>query len=621
MRRTLSALAVFAAVATAAAADQPDPAALAAQLGSPEYQAREAAAKSLDAIGAAALPALKAAIAGSADPELTARAEALAARIARRVENAKLIAPTPVELDLADTPTVTALAAIEKQAGYRFYFPTDTAPAARAKKITVKTKGKVPFWEAVDQVCQAAGLRLAGIGPIHGDPRLAGVPVTLRDGRFATLPQQAAPGFVPAVPEEARAAGADPVAKQEAEKQATLEKRAREADAILDAIRKQAEQAIQPGAPAAVQQAAALRALVAQRQALLASATSATSAAPFNILLDPRPGPRLPASLATAVRVEAVPAIESVLAAYQADNLVGGLRATPEPRLGLEHVTGVRITRAVGATGQELIANLVNPFDHHTVTAETMLRKGLMIQQRIVIVNGVAQQQLVQINAPFDESSGFQPAPALQTVFRLKAGDTGVAKLSELSGVLLGTVRTPPEELVAVTDLFPKGAPAAVRGESGATLQAKVTDENVDDTFTVDVTLTYSPNRVSVATPGRDEALILDKLAKAAIAGAAAGAPGAAASSRLSFVMQQGLILTDEAGRPFRLTRMPVRGIAARGRGGDLIMYTMQLTATRTSPEQSKNKPAKLAFYGTWLKPVEIPFTLKDVPVAAGKKS
>src|SRR5205823_5129027 len=97
-RRLLAAVGACAVLAGVVAAESPAPApirpaaeVLAAQLGAPSFADREAAAKALEALGPAAIPALQAA-AKSPDPEVRQRASALLARLQRSADSAKRLA-------------------------------------------------------------------------------------------------------------------------------------------------------------------------------------------------------------------------------------------------------------------------------------------------------------------------------------------------------------------------------------------------------------------------------------------------------------------------------------------------------------------------------------------------
>lgn len=124
-------------------------------LGSSAFPAREAAGRALVAAGEPALPALKTAT-RSTDPEVARRAAALVAAITRRADNARTLAPTPVELDVTDRPLGDVLPLLEGQTGYRFQ--VSGVGRALSTKVTLSTNGPVPFWVAMDKLAAAAGL-------------------------------------------------------------------------------------------------------------------------------------------------------------------------------------------------------------------------------------------------------------------------------------------------------------------------------------------------------------------------------------------------------------------------------------------------------------------------------
>src|SRR5262245_33107942 len=73
------------------------------RLGSAQFREREAACRELDALGEAALDALRKA-ASAGDPETRRRAAELVERIDTRLTAARLLSPTIVQLDYKDTP-------------------------------------------------------------------------------------------------------------------------------------------------------------------------------------------------------------------------------------------------------------------------------------------------------------------------------------------------------------------------------------------------------------------------------------------------------------------------------------------------------------------------------------
>jgi hypothetical protein len=151
----------------AAVAQQPPPkpaeiAKLVEQLGSEDFAEREAAAKRLEELGTAAIEELRAGL-KSENAETVRRASDLLRKAERDIANEKTLTPTLVELDVKDKPLDAVLADISKQAKCDVVLgglmPDDLA----VKKVTVNTGGKVPFWQAVLKVCDAADLQVASV--------------------------------------------------------------------------------------------------------------------------------------------------------------------------------------------------------------------------------------------------------------------------------------------------------------------------------------------------------------------------------------------------------------------------------------------------------------------------
>jgi hypothetical protein len=135
-----------------------DPAAVAklvAQLGSDRYDDRETAFKALDALGPTALEELRTALTGR-DEETRRRAVDLVQRIERRQESAQLTQPKMVYLVYTDMPVTQAVQDIARKTGFQIQIEGDQTKLAN-RKITLDT-GEIPFWQALDQFCQQAGL-------------------------------------------------------------------------------------------------------------------------------------------------------------------------------------------------------------------------------------------------------------------------------------------------------------------------------------------------------------------------------------------------------------------------------------------------------------------------------
>ena len=140
------------------------PAELVAKLGSPRFAEREAAAESLRRLGDLALPALRKAR-SEQDLEIRTRA----ANLRDEIEAISLLKPTMVRLDFHDRPLSEVVEGIGRQAGVSL--ASGDEPLKRRKpqdkgrsswpdrRITLEAADPLPFWEAIDRLCRAGGLR------------------------------------------------------------------------------------------------------------------------------------------------------------------------------------------------------------------------------------------------------------------------------------------------------------------------------------------------------------------------------------------------------------------------------------------------------------------------------
>jgi hypothetical protein len=147
---------------------EPDPAALVGRLASFHPGERAAAAEALKKLGADALPALRAARLGSTDLVLRARAAALLDAI----EAQRLTHATMVRLNVHNRPLPEVLALLGECAGMKLVLGFDPVPNRQVPSITLDDPEPIPFWTAVDRLCQQGGLRLAPPGMNGG---IAGV--------------------------------------------------------------------------------------------------------------------------------------------------------------------------------------------------------------------------------------------------------------------------------------------------------------------------------------------------------------------------------------------------------------------------------------------------------------
>jgi hypothetical protein len=130
------------------------------QLGSRDPKAREAASKALAELGPEALPALQKAKL-RADPELRRRLEELIPVL----ERAGILTPKRVTLHMTNKPMSAVCAELAKQTGYKIEFMNwgwmwgmwGNVPD---KALYTFHLEKLPFWEALDKICDSTGMIL-----------------------------------------------------------------------------------------------------------------------------------------------------------------------------------------------------------------------------------------------------------------------------------------------------------------------------------------------------------------------------------------------------------------------------------------------------------------------------
>ncbi len=131
----------------------PDPTALVGQLGSDRYADRESAEMALTKLGRAALPALRVGL-GAKDPEIRGRATAVVGRI----ERASLLQPTPITLNFRDAPLSEAIRTINRRSGLAIRLVAEDNPSWSGRRLTLQSDEPIPFWKAIDAICEAGGL-------------------------------------------------------------------------------------------------------------------------------------------------------------------------------------------------------------------------------------------------------------------------------------------------------------------------------------------------------------------------------------------------------------------------------------------------------------------------------
>lgn len=152
------------------------------QLGDLDYRKRDAAARSLQDLGPAALPALRKALTNP-DPEIRRRLVDMVPNL----ETIAILTPKVVTLKVQKKNITQILEELKRQTGYNYqYWGGD---AGQVYSIDVE---KVPFWVAIDKLCETCNLVLQqGYGDevLRFQYQEVTIPRVSYDGPFRLVPQ------------------------------------------------------------------------------------------------------------------------------------------------------------------------------------------------------------------------------------------------------------------------------------------------------------------------------------------------------------------------------------------------------------------------------------------------
>jgi hypothetical protein len=144
----------FAILAASALGDEPGPAELVRLLGSADRVEREEAARTLEELGAPALPALH-------DAEKTAPGEARSkvASLSRSIEGRLLERPSLVAVDFDGQPLGEAIRTLAARSGYAIQLDAGNDTAMSLRRIVAHAPAPISFWQALDMIGQAGHVR------------------------------------------------------------------------------------------------------------------------------------------------------------------------------------------------------------------------------------------------------------------------------------------------------------------------------------------------------------------------------------------------------------------------------------------------------------------------------
>jgi hypothetical protein len=614
------------------------------ELGSSKFTVRDRAKRQLEAIGRPALDALRQA-ARSSDLETSRRAGELVKHMEEKMALESLLAPKKVHLKLKDTPVLDAVDQLARQSGYTIQIQGDRAALA-SRKVTLDT-GATTFWQAFDQLCQKAGLventnpynpyvgRPVPIQPLPVQPPIriqpapapAPLPV-LPPGGLKPLPPvrlppvqiQPAPGqppmLLPALP-PAAAPPAPPAPPVRNPQQGAVQ------------VRIEAKpQVIQLAVPAQAQAGGAAQAAPAQ------AAPPLKVAPPVQIQIQVQggqvqvvPGPQVvplpaPANPPVQIRPGVIVRPTPVQPYPQGQfNLIAG-----KPQDVPTCYSGAVRVRAL--SGQSAVPGVPAP---PRQKGETLLTLEVAAEPRLqnfqlmdsVQIEKAIDDQGQTLSVPMGGADPFA-APGIApgglrstavyrynpymnnarlTHVRLKLGEKQAKTLKELKGHISAQMLAAPQALITVEDVL-KASGKKFKGVGGSgALEMLSTEKQADGSYKVQFRLEQPQNWIQAPFQGP---------VAPALGNPAGGAVQIGNGRRVirPYINTHGLpTLVDAKGRALQLTQIPTRLY----RGGFGVM-TMEVTMVFRAHD-GQGEPAQLVLHGQRNISVQVPFTLRDVPL------
>lgn len=558
---------VWAAPAPTGKADPGRIAGLVDRLGSAGYHEREAAARDLEAIGEPALDALAKALT-SPDPEVRDRAARVARRIASKADAERVLAPTTVRLKCDNQPVPAAVAQFAKASGAAVQLVGDTSRLAE-RRINLDT-GEVPFWDALEKLCSAAGLVEVTPPPQTLEP----TPMPVQPGfggrgglgrpirmpiRIQPIPNPP-PQPPPAPPGRPNDGPAPPQPPPPPPPQPPLPPAQIQLQQMQQQVWIQLQQQVQ--------------AQLLRRRVLLSGPGAAAATLPSGpILLADGSAKTQPTAQLGSLRVRTA-------ATTLSQPVPGDVHGVPldirfEPQLKVERFLGARATRAIDSEGQVL-----DPVELGAPPAGT---------QQVF----AGQGQVIIWQSDID-------GPALPTaapIVGVRRGDKPAKALKELHGTVAAQVRTPVEEVVAVTDLL-AAKDTIARGRGGVSLKVVSATRSSDGLVKIQLELRHPKEVLPEGTDPEVEELV--KMIRVR-----------SGQDVTNLTSHLGLVVTDAKGEAYWY--YGIDGAELRKDLGSSVQYTATLRFRPVKPEQGA--PAKIALRASRLVDVEVPFVLRDVPL------
>ena len=576
---------------------------LIAQLGSDDFDDREKASAELDAIGEPALDALRQA-AKSTDEEVRKRAETLTAGIQKRVESRNALAPKRVHLVYKGTPVKEAVEDFTKKSGYNITLH-DPENKLKDRTVTLDT-GNATFWQAFDQFCIKASLREADAQDLLNPNPPVGAGACYHRSRPGDPARRADPAEGPT---------ARPADQGRRRARGRIDRARRRR-----AGRAAAESASRRGPPPAVG-APAIGIAIAPGGAVViggpAVGVPQQAGVPEEIILVDGKAEALPTDASSAVRVQALPKADQFGPAPDGEILVG-LRLSLEPKMQWQSVDKVTIRKATDDQKQDLVQTTTDAAPANPVGGPAAVPPVAAILPG----GGVIVRPLPFPGAILGVPNALG-GTRQEVAVHLKKGDKAAKSLTELTGVVTATLLRETTPVITATEILKAGGKSFKGGENG---EIKVTDVTKDDNgqITVRVELQpptdYLPVGNGAVGPIRRRPIRRMPVPIPAAPAPAIPAPGAAPAAVGAAIVlgpvfvgrgmngAEGLSLVDDKGTPINQVSFGIqRQVAAAGVVSTQYVLTYQA--------EKGQEASKLIYSGRKVLNVEIPFTLKDVPL------
>jgi hypothetical protein len=276
--------------------------------------------------------------------------------------------------------------------------------------------------------------------------------------------------------------------------------------------------------------------------------------------------PVLPTTTVGSLRIRALSAAHGICAGGH-DWALLHLEMKPAPHLDWQRVLQVRVTRAIDEHGQVLRPGSAFVDGSHL--------KALDDDEAVVIWDGPVE---VPSNA------GYRQVPLL-----LHRGPRPAGRIRELHGTIAAQVRPPVETVVRVENVL-CGKGQTFRGKDGTVLKITGIVNDDDGACRIDVQVTASPEEPGMALAAGKMVRLLREDNRALVE-----------SEKAMFTLQ------DEHGRPIRV----VNGVSSFHPEGRLKLYTLHFQASKEN-----GNPARLLYHARPTVLIEVPFILRDIPVA-----